>query len=69
MARLSCEKRSELESFWHSHHDEWEHSALNQQEYCEVHGLPLKRFGNWRAKFKTECGCSGQAALPTRWEA
>jgi len=54
MARLSCEKRVELESFWRSHHDEWEHSSLNQREYCEVHGLPLKRFGNWRAKFKTE---------------
>jgi hypothetical protein len=27
---------------------------LNQREYCEVHGLPLKRFGNWRTKFKTE---------------
>ena len=54
MARLSCEKRAELEGFWRSHHDEWERSALNQREYCEVHGLPLKRFGNWRAKFKTE---------------
>ena len=54
MARLSCEKRAELESFWRSHHDEWERSALNQREYCEAHDLPLKRFGNWRAKFKTE---------------
>jgi transposase len=27
---------------------------LNQREYCEAHGLPLKRFGNWRAKFKQE---------------
>jgi hypothetical protein len=27
---------------------------LNQREYCELHGLPLKRFGNWRAKFKNE---------------
>jgi hypothetical protein len=24
-------------------------SELNQREYCELHGLPLKRFGNWRA--------------------
>jgi len=54
MARLSCEKRAELESFWRCHHDEWERSSLNQREYCEVHSLPLKRFGNWRAKFKTE---------------
>jgi transposase len=27
---------------------------LNQREYCEAHGLALKRFGNWRAKFKDE---------------
>jgi transposase len=54
MARLSCEKRAELEGFWRSHHDEWERSTLNQREYCKVHSLPLKRFGNWRAKFKTE---------------
>ena len=54
MARLSSEKRAELESFWRSHHEEWERSTLNQREYCEAHCLPLKRFGNWRAKFKTE---------------
>ena len=24
------------------------------REYCEAHGLPLKAFGNWRAKFKAE---------------
>src|SRR6202022_2140342 len=28
--------------------------ALNQREYCEAHGIPLKAFGNWRAKFKAE---------------
>jgi transposase-like protein len=27
---------------------------LNQREYCEAHGIPLKAFGNWRAKFKAE---------------
>ncbi|MCZ6592478.1 MAG: hypothetical protein O7B98_15250, partial [Alphaproteobacteria bacterium] len=27
---------------------------MNQREYCAAHGLPLKRFGNWRAKFKHE---------------
>jgi hypothetical protein len=27
---------------------------LNQREYCEAHGIPLKAFGNWRAKFKSE---------------
>jgi len=54
MARLNSEKLAELEGFWRSHHEEWERSTLNQREYCEAHGLPLKRFGNWRAKFKTE---------------
>jgi hypothetical protein len=27
---------------------------LNQREYCEAQGIPLKAFGNWRAKFKAE---------------
>ena len=27
---------------------------MNQREYCEAHGIPLKAFGNWRAKFKAE---------------
>jgi transposase-like protein len=44
----------ELESFWRTHLDGWRRSDLNQREYCELHGLPLKRFGNWRARFKHE---------------
>jgi Transposase len=54
MARVSREKHAELESFWRFHHDEWARGRLNQREYCEAHGLPLKRFGNWRAQFKGE---------------
>lgn len=54
MARVSAQKRAELESFWRAHHEGWRASALNQREYCELHGLPLKRFGNWRAQFKGE---------------
>ena len=42
------------EAFWHKHHEAWQQSALNQREYCEAHGIPLKAFGNWRAKFKAE---------------
>lgn len=42
------------EAFWRAHHEAWIRSALNQREYCEVHDLPLKAFGNWRARFKTE---------------
>ena len=42
------------EAFWRAHHEAWQQSALNQREYCEAHGIPLKAFGNWRAKFKAE---------------
>ncbi len=42
------------EAFWRAHHTAWQQSALNQREYCEAHDIPLKAFGNWRAKFKAE---------------
>src|SRR5216117_2798429 len=42
------------EVFWRKHHEAWQQSALNQREYCEAHGIPLKAFGNWRVKFKAE---------------
>jgi hypothetical protein len=51
---VEMDYRVELEAFWRSHHEAWRRSDLNQREYCESHGLPLKRFGNWRAKFKQE---------------
>jgi transposase len=54
MPRLSEEKRNELEAFWRAQIQGWRDSTLNQREYCEAHGLPLKRFGNWRAKFRDE---------------
>jgi len=54
MARVSRDKHEELEAFWRFHHAEWARGTLNQREYCELHGLPLKRFGNWRAQFKKE---------------
>lgn len=54
MPRVSEEKRNELEAFWRAHIQGWCDSALNQKEYCEAHGLPLKRFGNWRAKLRGE---------------
>jgi transposase-like protein len=54
MSRWPADYRIELEAFWRSHHEAWRRSDLNQREYCEAHGLPLKRFGNWRAKFKAE---------------
>jgi hypothetical protein len=42
------------EAFWRAHHEAWQQSALNQREYCEAHGIPLKAFGNWPTKFKAE---------------
>lgn len=42
------------EAFWRAHHEAWQRSALNQREYCEAHGILLKAFGNWRAKFTAE---------------
>ena len=41
-------------AFWRAHHEAWRQSALNQREYCEAQGIPLKASGNWRAKFKAE---------------
>ena len=41
-------------AFWRAHHEAWRRSDLNQREYCEAQGIPLKAFGNWRAKFKAE---------------
>jgi transposase-like protein len=66
MPRLKSERAAELEAFWRSHHEEWASSLLNQREYCEAHGLPLKRFGNWRAKFKDEAAAARKGLLYRR---
>jgi hypothetical protein len=34
------------EAFWRAHHEAWIESELNQREYCEAYGIPLKAFGN-----------------------
>jgi hypothetical protein len=41
-------------AFWRAHHEAWKRSDLNQRQYCEAEGIPLKAFGNWRAIFKAE---------------
>src|SRR6266849_10400588 len=46
--------RRQDEGFWRAHHEAWKRSDLNQRQYCEAEGIPLKAFGNWRAKFKAE---------------
>jgi hypothetical protein len=33
------------EAFWRAHHEAWRRSELNQREYCEAQGIPLKAFG------------------------
>lgn len=42
------------EGFWRAHHEAWQRSDLNQQQYCQAESIPLKAFGNWRAIFKAE---------------
>ncbi len=42
------------EAFWPAYHEAWQRSDLNQGEYFERHGIPLKAFGNWRVRFKAE---------------
>lgn len=54
MPRPKPARRLKLEAFWRAHLKGWRDSNLNQREYCELHGLPLKRFGNWRAELKDE---------------
>jgi hypothetical protein len=54
---MATEHRSwarQREAFWRAHHEGWQQSDLNQREYCEQQGIPLKAFGNWRAKFTAE---------------
>src|SRR5215831_19790405 len=56
-SEMACEHRPwtrQGEAFWRAHHEVWTRSDLNQREYCEAQGIPLKAFGNWRAKFKAE---------------
>ena len=42
------------EGFWRAHHEAWQRSDLNEREYCAAQGIPLKAFGNWRARLKAE---------------
>ena len=34
------------EAFWRAHDEAWKRSDLNQRQYCEAEGIPLKAFGN-----------------------
>jgi hypothetical protein len=51
------------EAFWRAHHEAWQQSALNQREYCEAQGIPLKAFGN--CEVQSRAAATGpQTALP-----
>jgi hypothetical protein len=54
------------EAFWRAHHEAWKRSDLNQRQYCEAEHIPLKAFGNWRAKFKAEPQLSERKLLYRR---
>jgi hypothetical protein len=63
----SCEPRARYgEDFWRTHHEAWKRSDLNQREYCKAQDIPLKAFGNWRAKFKAEPQQPGRKLLYRR---
>jgi hypothetical protein len=32
------------EAFWRARHEAWKRSDLNQRQYCEAEGIPLKAF-------------------------
>src|SRR5438876_9592455 len=52
--RTRCRQFASVTAFWRAHHEAWIESELNGREYCEAYGIPLKAFGNWRAKFMAE---------------
>ena len=65
MANESRPRQRHGEAFWRAHHEAWKRSDLNQREYCEAQNIPLKAFGNWRARFKAEPQPTApRAALP-----
>jgi hypothetical protein len=55
------------EAFWRAHHEAWRRSELNQREYCEAQGIPLKAVRQLAGEVQGRASAVGaQAALPTR---
>ena len=54
------------EAFWRAHHEAWKRSDLNQRQYCEAHGLPLKAFENWRAEVQSRTAAARRKLLYRR---
>ena len=63
MARLRLEDRKQVRAFWRGHSEAWKLSGLSQREYCALHGVSLKNFGNWRGQLKHEA----EAGPRARW--
>jgi hypothetical protein len=56
------------EAFWRAHHEAWKRSDLNQRQYCEAEGIPLKAFGNCdrssrpnRSRLSVSCSIAAEA--------
>jgi hypothetical protein len=53
------------EAFWRGHHEAWQQSALNQREYCEAQGIPLKGFRQLAGEVQSRTAAARpQTALP-----
>jgi hypothetical protein len=53
------------EAFWHAHHEAWKRSDLNQRQYCEAEGIPLKAFGQLACAVQSRAASTrAQAAVP-----
>jgi hypothetical protein len=53
------------EAFWRAHHEAWQQSALNQREYCETQGIPLKVFWQLASEVQSRAAATGpQTSLP-----
>jgi hypothetical protein len=66
MANENASRTRYGEAFWRAHHEAWRRSDLNQREYCEAQSIPLKAFGNWRAKFNAQPQPLGRKLLYRR---
>jgi hypothetical protein len=68
--RFADERRPRIrygEVFWRAHHEAWKQSSLNQREYCEAHGIPLKAFWQLASEVPGRTGATdAEASVSTR---
>jgi len=60
MPDKSRTRESYGEVFWRKHHEAWQQSALNQREYCEGHGIPLKAVRQLACEVQRNRSCRRQ---------